>query len=45
MHKTYRPSMFSVLFQLKYLISENIKISKWSQTCWQRWVCSTSFFI
>ena len=25
MHKTYRPSMFSVLTQLKDLISENIK--------------------
>jgi len=28
MHKTYRPSMFSVLLQFKDLISENIKISK-----------------
>ena len=28
MHKTYRPSMFSVLLQLKDLISENMKISK-----------------
>ena len=28
MHKTYRPNMFSVLLQLKDLISENMKISK-----------------
>jgi len=21
-----------------------MKISKWSQNCWQRWVCSKSFF-
>jgi len=28
MHKTYRPSIFSVLIQLKDLISENMKISK-----------------
>jgi len=27
-HKTYRPSTFSVLLQLKDLISENMKISK-----------------
>ena len=31
---------FSVLLQLKDLISENMKISKKSQTCWQRWVCT-----
>ena len=28
MHKTYRPSTFSVLLQLKDLISEKMKISK-----------------
>jgi len=28
MHKTYRPSTFSVILQLKDLISENVKISK-----------------
>ena len=28
MHKTYRPSIFSGLLQLKDLISENMKISK-----------------
>jgi len=27
MHKTYRPSIFSVLLQFKDLISENMKIS------------------
>jgi len=27
MHTTYRPSIFSVLLQLKDLISENMKIS------------------
>jgi len=28
MHKTYRPRTFTVLLQLKDLISENMKISK-----------------
>jgi len=28
MHTTYRPSTFSVLLQLKDLMSENMKISK-----------------
>ena len=44
MHKTHIPSTFSVSLQLKDLISENMKISKPSQNCWQWWVCSTSFF-
>ena len=32
LHKTYRPSIFSV----KDLISENMKISELTQKCWQR---------
>jgi len=28
MHKTYRPSIYIVLLQLRDLISENMKISK-----------------
>ena len=37
MLKTYRPSIFSVMLQLEDLISENMKMSKLSQNCWQRW--------
>ena len=36
MDTTYRPSIFSVLLQLKQYET--------SQNCWPRWVCSTSFF-
>jgi len=31
MNKIYRPSIFSVLLQLKDLINEIMKISKWSK--------------
>jgi len=44
MHKNDRPSIFSVLLQLKNLTSENVKIFNWSQNCWQRWERSISFF-
>ena len=36
MNTTYRPSMFSVLLQLKQYETR--------QNCWPRWMCSTSFF-
>ena len=36
MNTTYRPSIFSVLLQLKQYETR--------QNCWPRWMCSTSFF-
>jgi len=45
MNKIYRPSIFSVLLQLKDLINEIMKISKWSKLLAKVGVFTSMFYL